>query len=84
LALAASENSRLGNTRLFVEMEGLTLGIHARAAFEDAPEDVDMTMFEASGPDADSIGRAAAELVAKVCEAHPFCDLPLQPAGLQC
>ena len=36
------------------------------AAFEGAPEDVDITMFETQGAEADAIGRAAAELVAKV------------------
>lgn len=36
------------------------------AAFEDAPEEVDITVFEAQGPEAEAISKAAAELVSKV------------------
>ena len=36
------------------------------AAFEDAPEEVDITVFECNGPDAEAITSAAAELVSKV------------------
>lgn len=41
-------------------------GVCLCAAFEGAPEDVDITMFETQGTEADAIGRAAADLVAKV------------------
>lgn len=41
-------------------------GVCLCAAFEGAPEEVDITMFEARGTEADAIGRAAADLVAKV------------------
>lgn len=46
--------------------------LRACAAFEGAPEEVDITMFDANSPDAESIGRAAAELVAKVCACLPL------------
>ena len=39
----------------------------ARAAFDTAPEEVDITVFASVGPEADTITRAAAELVSKVC-----------------
>ena len=40
------------------------------AAFEDAPEEVDVTVFEAEGQQAAAICQAAAELVAGVRSCH--------------
>jgi hypothetical protein len=36
------------------------------AAFEGAPEEVDVTVFETGNPEADAISEAASQLVAKV------------------
>ncbi|EIE18214.1 OTU-domain-containing protein [Coccomyxa subellipsoidea C-169] len=60
--------------RVMLIYDGLHYDALAVAAFEGAPEDVDITMFDTHGSEADSIGRAAAELVAKSHEARQFTD----------
>ncbi|BDA47793.1 probable ubiquitin thioesterase OTU1 at C-terminar half [Coccomyxa sp. Obi] len=60
--------------RVMLIYNGLHYDALAVAAFEGAPEDVDITMFEAKGAEADAIGRAAAELVAKSHKARQFTD----------
>lgn len=51
------------------------------AAFEGAPEEVDVTVFEAEGRQAAAICQAAAELVAKVRRWHaPRGALPASAA----
>ncbi|CAL5229044.1 g12293 [Coccomyxa viridis] len=60
--------------RVMLVYDGLHYDALAVAAFDDAPEEVDITVFECSGPDADAISNAAADLVRKVHEARQFTD----------
>ncbi|CAK0785142.1 hypothetical protein CVIRNUC_008348 [Coccomyxa viridis] len=60
--------------RVMLIYDGLHYDALAVAAFDKAPEEVDITVFASVGLEAGAITRAAAELVSKVHEARQFTD----------
>ncbi|KAK9802938.1 hypothetical protein WJX72_000560 [[Myrmecia] bisecta] len=60
--------------RVMLLYDGLHYDAMALAAFEGAPEEIDVTIFDPTSPSAPAIERAAAELVAKAHEARQFTD----------
>lgn len=54
--------------------DGLHYDALAVAAFEGAPEELDVTAFPASGPRCDAVMQGARELAARAHEARQFTD----------